>query len=96
MRAKKYLKKTQLFSEWKMNEGVGGDDVIMKNYLTFTIFCKTLGGILQSDIGAILHKNFGWKDKDFLWANNSISPSLIRDIKELLTNSSDSYEQRNI
>lgn len=39
---------------------------IMKNYLTFTIFCKTLGGILQSDIGAILHKNFGWKDKDFI------------------------------
>lgn len=26
MRAKEYLNKTQLFNEWKMNEGVGGDE----------------------------------------------------------------------
>ncbi len=43
IRAKKYLKKTQLFNELKMNEGVRGDDEVMKNYLTFTIFLKLFG-----------------------------------------------------
>ncbi|WP_375634063.1 MULTISPECIES: hypothetical protein [unclassified Bartonella] len=97
IKAKDYLKKTQTFNEWGMNEKSGGDDEIMKNYLIFIIACNTLADILQSDIGAILRKDFDWKDKDFSWAkgaNNSISPSLVRDIKELLTDGSYSYEKQ--
>ncbi|WP_375677436.1 hypothetical protein [Bartonella sp. AS69XJJH] len=97
IKTKDYLKKTQMFNEWEMNEKSGGDDEIMKNYLMFIIACNTLADILQSDIGAILRKDFDWKDKDFSWArdaNNSISPSLVRDIKELLTDGSYSYEKQ--
>ncbi|WP_375674467.1 hypothetical protein [Bartonella sp. CL100XZDX] len=97
IKTKDYLKKTQMFNEWGMNEKSGGDDEIMKNYLMFIIACNTLADILQSDIGAILRKDFDWKDKDFSWAkgaNNSISPSLVRDIKELLTDGSYSYEKQ--
>ncbi|WP_375610351.1 MULTISPECIES: hypothetical protein [unclassified Bartonella] len=97
IKTKDYLKKTQIFNEWGMNEKSGGDDEIMKNYLMFIIACNTLADILQSDIGAILRKDFDWKDKDFSWAkgaNNSISPSLVRDIKELLTDGSYSYEKQ--
>ncbi|WP_273718325.1 MULTISPECIES: hypothetical protein [Bartonella] len=97
IKAKDYLKKTHMFNEWRMNEESGGDDEIMKNYLIFIINCKTLADILQSDIGAVLRKDFDWKDKDFGWAKdaiNSISPSLVMDIKELLTDSSYSYEKQ--
>ncbi|WP_156809238.1 hypothetical protein [Bartonella queenslandensis] len=97
IKAKNYLKKTQMFNEWKMNEENGADDEIMKNYLMFIIACNTFADILQSDIGAILRKDFDWKDKDFSWArdaNNSISPNLVRDIKELLTDGSYSYEKQ--
>ncbi|WP_375615190.1 MULTISPECIES: hypothetical protein [unclassified Bartonella] len=65
IKTKDYLKKTQMFNEWGMNEKSGGDDEIMKNYLMFIIACNTLADILQSDIGAILRKDFDWKDKDF-------------------------------
>ncbi len=80
-----------------MNEKNGGEYEIMKNYLIFVISCKTLEDILQSDIGAILRKDFDWKDKDFNWAKDaihSISSSLVRDIKELLTDGSYSYEKK--
>ncbi len=73
-----------------MNEKNGGEYEIMKNYLIFVISCKTLEDILQSDIGAILRKDFDWA-KD---AIHSISSSLVRDIKELLTDGSYSYEKK--
>ncbi|WP_212112692.1 hypothetical protein [Bartonella queenslandensis] len=97
IKAKNYLKKTQMFNEWITNEKSGGNDEIMKNYLMFIIMCDTLADILQSDIGAILRKDFDWKDKDFIWAkdaSNSIGPNLVRDMKELLTDGSHSYEKQ--
>lgn len=97
IKAKNYLKKTQMFNEWITNEKSGGNEEIMKNYLMFIIMCDTLADILQSDIGAILRKDFDWKDKDFIWAkdaSNSIGPNLVRDMKELLTDGSHSYEKQ--
>lgn len=74
-----------------MNEDVGGWSLDNERLFNFVISCKNFGYILQSDIITALYKRFYWKEQDFIWArnaNNSINPSLIRDIEELLTNSS--------
>ncbi len=52
VRSRRIVRKAELFNKWKI-------------ILIFVISCKILADILQSDIGAILRKDFDWKDKDF-------------------------------
>ncbi|MET3560047.1 hypothetical protein ABID39_000734 [Bartonella japonica] len=96
VKTKEYLKKTQLFNEWKANEDVWGNDEIVENYLVFVVTCRTLGSLLRSDIAIILRKDFGWKKKDFIWAKyamNLIDPKLIKDIRELLKTGPYNYKK---
>ncbi|WP_345096053.1 hypothetical protein [Bartonella acomydis] len=95
-KAKEYLKKTQLFNEWKMSEDFWNNDEIIKNYLIFVISCRTWESILHSDIAAILRKEFDWKKKDFIWAKyaaRTINPKLVKDIKKLLITGPDNLKK---
>ncbi|WP_240532167.1 hypothetical protein [Bartonella birtlesii] len=95
-KAKEYLKKTQLFNEWKMSEGVWNNDEIIKSYLIFIVSCRALGSLLHSDIAAVLRKEFDWKKKDFIWtkyAVSSIDIKLVKNIKELLITGPDNLKK---
>lgn len=91
LKAREYLEKIQF-----LNEGIGDDDEIMKNYLIFVVACRTFESILHSDIAAVLRNDFGWKKKDFSWAKDAIQLidlKLVRGIKELLKKGPYNYKK---
>ncbi|WP_254474053.1 hypothetical protein [Bartonella sp. B1098] len=50
-------------------------------YPIIILSCKIQESMLYSDVGALLRKDFGWKQEDFSWAKdaiNSIDPELIK------------------
>ncbi|WP_244393513.1 hypothetical protein [Bartonella tribocorum] len=103
-KAKKYLK-----SRSASELGTTGDtasveilndreiDETVRFYPVLVLSCKIEENLLDSDIGDLLRKDFGWNQEDFSWAKdaiNSIDPELIRHFEERMVISVSDFEEQ--
>ncbi|WP_375654464.1 MULTISPECIES: hypothetical protein [unclassified Bartonella] len=71
-------------------------DETIRLYPFMVLSCKIQESLLDSDIGDLLRKDFGWRKKDFRWAKdaiNSIDPELIKHFEERMVISVSDFEE---
>ncbi|EJF87215.1 hypothetical protein [Bartonella rattimassiliensis] len=101
-KTKEYLKSRSAF-ELGYSDTANGEiptdhdiDEMVQLYPVFVLGCKIEENLLDSDIGDLLRKDFGWKREDFSWAKNainSIDPKLIGHFEEIMVFSVSDFEE---